>query len=1491
MARKYGMAMDGKDMDRFLISTIGSFIQDRLINKEARIEHKEQCAERLAAEEGTDRNSEVQYADQAVLANLDWGIDALEEAIKTSNMETKLARLDYAEKMLQVCAMLNSRQKTAGVPNFYLSAWAHLNLAFLWKLRNNVRKSVIHILEMYIVDPMFSRIDFAPELWQDLFLPHMSSIVGWYTQERQKIVMEVIPDSSDLSFTTDFDQFFNESLIFSMRPDQAAKLQKLEILYGESLDENTRLYAKYYKDWMLFDSTVNKKGMPMLPIAEPPMTPLHEVCRSIPNYVKFGPILPKSAGFSLVLREVENETESCRLSAASSSPSKLETLASQEILDEQNENGTDSNSDDVDVDFEVKNCKLTPGNMKQDEAGELGPWKVPSQKSSRCYSPSFSPVDSPRTPSPKVSSPKFTVPAKEPEKILCLLSNRMTDYSLTTSLPASPRVCTDASIGLANSDGEVVEVKRSHGRSARHKKSTTFGKIKTKVSENRFLCESEDDASNSNISLPTSGKVTPRTRAPKDFVCPITSQLFNDPVTLETGQTYERTAIQEWLERGNTTCPITRQNLSATALPKTNYVLKRLITSWKEQYPDLAQESSYSEIPIASPNAVTLRESLIELTSSKALDVCHTPAKMDTPKSRISKRFMAAPLSTSPTSVISQAALESVINELKPYTSCLCTSEDLQECEAAVLEIARIWRGANADPGVHAYLAKPTVINGFVEILSASMNREVLRVSIFILSELIYRDETVCETLTTVDSDFDCLAALLKNGLYEASVLIYQLRPDFSQLSCLELIPSLLQVIAKKDEETDEFQMGMDAKDAAVAILGQILSGGDENGKLINALSVVSANGIPPLIKCLDRTQGRLSAVSALVNCMRADRNCRTLIASRADLSPVLELFHVGDDSAKCLCMDFITELVLLNRRTFCNQVLQIIRDEGSFSTMHIFLVYLQMAPIEKQPVVASLLLQLDLLVEPWKMSIYREEAVETLIEVLCRKEFPVAQAVAVNALISLPGRLTASGKSLTEAWLLKAAGLDQNYNSLIKADRIRKMDDESLHSMGEEEKAANAWEKRVAFVLGNHANGSIFKALEECLKGNSLDMAKSCLVVATWLTHTLADLPDTGVMDIACQCLLDQFVNVVQSSHNLEEKVLATLALKSFINNSEALKELGVYAKIICKSLRKLRMSSSVTQDIIRALINLPSVNAAELWSCRELVEIDSSENGEVLSLIHLKGCIFSGHSDGHIKVWATARGALRLIQEVRGHTKAVTCLSNSLSGDKLYSGSLDKTIRVWSIEPEEIRLLQVHDMKESVHLLTANDTMACFASQGTGVKLFNWGESPMHINFGKTVKSAAMTERKLYCGTTGYSILEVDLNKGCPNTFFSGTRKLLGKQPIKALSIHDGLLFAGGSSVDGSAGKVFSLSTKASTGSFSTGFDIYSLAVNNDFVFTGTKCGIIEVWLRERFTKLASIRVGGGGHTKITTLVADLDGMLFAGTTDGKIQGWALD
>ncbi|CAI0382690.1 unnamed protein product [Linum tenue] len=1422
--------MDQKTISKQLISSVATFITTQLTNKEKRLQHKDHCAERLSAKDGASTNAddqaEVRYSDQAVLANLDWGMEALEEAIGTSNRETKLARLEYAEKLLQVCAMLDCSQTTAGVPNFYLSAWAHLNLAYLWKLRGSSHKALHHVMDMFVIDPFFSRVDFAPELWQELFLPHMGPVAAWYSQGRNKIVMEVVPDSADLSFTADLDQFLNEEFLYSMTPEQIEVVQRLEQVYGESLDENTRAFARYFMECVNFDSSSppgsrRMVAPPVMPVAEPPV--MSHVMRTKNG----GQQSTSRPGFSTFLR-----TESNLLGVR------------EPILEEDEE-------EEEDLEPETNQKQPGPGRR---EAGQS------AVRSSRP-----SPGASPRTLSCSSSSSSYSS-SPSPNPALRLLRTQTRGSSVSNSSPGSPTIHSDTSFSSPRSDVDGSDLRRSGNERNGRIRNMSYETLNNPCFENSSANDL-DDGNQSCISIPISDKLSSlRTRPPKDFVCPITGMLFNDPVTLETGQTYERKAIQEWLQTGNATCPITRQPLSANSLPKTNYVLKRLITSWKEQHPDLAHEFSYSETPKASP-APQAKENSQASNPNSARTI-----KSSENRQRATRFGATATVSDSPTSVLSQAAIDTILNGLKPYISCLCTSDNLQDCESAVVAIARLWKDARGDPTIQIYLSKPTVVNGFVEVLSASLDREVLKLSIFLLSELMFVDESVARTLTNVDSDFDCLAALLKNGLSEAAVLVYQLRPSYAQLSSHDFIPSIVQLIMrKKSKESDDVELVLDPVDASIAMLEVLLTEGDESTRVANATSVISSHGIPALVKCLERAESRNSVVSILFCCMNADKSCRNLIAKRIELSPVLELFHSGADSVKAKCIDFLAELVRLNRRNSCNQILKIIRDEGAFSTMHTFLVYLQMAPMEQQPAIATLLLQLDLLVEPRKMSIYREEAVEALIEALQRKDFASSQMMALDAIVSLSGRLTSTGRSYMESWLLKMAGFDKPYNNLMKAERSMKFDNDYAETMEEEEKATSSWERRVAFVLCNHENGAIFKALAECFKSNSIEMSKSCLVAASWLTHMLSVLPDTGVRDAASKALLDEFVNTLQSG-SVEEKIMATLSLKSFVTDPAALQELGKYARCIYKTLRKLKKYSPIISDVLKSLINSSFVDASELWNWSEVVELESCQNGEVLSLVHLKGRLLSSHSDG--------KRVPRVIQEVREHSRAVTCLYLSPGDNKLYSGSLDKTIRVWAIKPEEIHCVQVHDVKEGVYDLTASSKVACFVTQSTGV--YNWSGGPRHVNFNKNVRSLAMSGDRLYCACSCYSIQEVDLSKLTSTPFYCGTRKLLGKQSLNSVKIQDGLLFAAGSALDGTAGKLFALSNSRGpasvAGSLSTSFDVKHITVNNDFIITASKWGVIEVWLKERVTKIASMRTNGGGNAKVSCLTTDSDGGMFS-------------
>ncbi|KAG8364253.1 hypothetical protein BUALT_Bualt19G0108900 [Buddleja alternifolia] len=66
---------------------------------------------------------------------------------------------------------------------------------------------------------------------------------------------------------------------------------------------------------------------------------------------------------------------------------------------------------------------------------------------------------------------------------------------------------------------------------------------------------------------------------PYYFRCPISLELMNDPVTVCTGQTYDRSSIESWIATGNTTCPVTRAPLTDfTLIP--NHTLRRLIQEW-----------------------------------------------------------------------------------------------------------------------------------------------------------------------------------------------------------------------------------------------------------------------------------------------------------------------------------------------------------------------------------------------------------------------------------------------------------------------------------------------------------------------------------------------------------------------------------------------------------------------------------------------------------------------------------------------------------------------------------------------------------------------------------------------------------------------------------------------------------------------------------------------------------------------------------------------
>ncbi|KAF7071322.1 hypothetical protein CFC21_076682 [Triticum aestivum] len=70
----------------------------------------------------------------------------------------------------------------------------------------------------------------------------------------------------------------------------------------------------------------------------------------------------------------------------------------------------------------------------------------------------------------------------------------------------------------------------------------------------------------------------------ESFLCPLTKQIMRDPVTLESGATFEREAILKWFKESDSSgrslvCPITRKELSSTEL-NPSIALRNTIDEW-----------------------------------------------------------------------------------------------------------------------------------------------------------------------------------------------------------------------------------------------------------------------------------------------------------------------------------------------------------------------------------------------------------------------------------------------------------------------------------------------------------------------------------------------------------------------------------------------------------------------------------------------------------------------------------------------------------------------------------------------------------------------------------------------------------------------------------------------------------------------------------------------------------------------------------------------
>ncbi|XP_039009132.1 putative E3 ubiquitin-protein ligase LIN-2 [Hibiscus syriacus] len=504
------------------------------------------------------------------------------------------------------------------------------------------------------------------------------------------------------------------------------------------------------------------------------------------------------------------------------------------------------------------------------------------------------------------------------------------------------------------------------------------------------------------------------------------------------------------------------------------------------------------------------------------------------------------------------------LSDLSKVIATVCSSDILSDCEIAIRVMTKAWLDSHGDPAIEAALTKPPVVEAILEVLFASNDDEILELAISILAEFADRSELNRQIILNSDPQLKVFLKLLRNSsiFLKAAVLLYLLKPKAKHLILPEWIPLSLRVLEFGVHLQTLFTVKCSPRVAAFYVLDQLLTGFNEDRNLENACQLVSIGGLSLLIRNVEigGFLERKKVVLIISCCIRADGSCRNYLADELNLASLIELIIVNRKNSNGSVIALIIELLCLNRRTLITKFLNdLLNGWGGLNTMHILLAYLKKAVPEERPMVAALLLQLDLLGDPLRCSVYREEAVEAIIESLdCEKCNGKIQEQSAKALTMLGGRFSHTGEATTETWLLKQASF---HESLGDAFHMKDIGDNFWH---EEEEEIDNWRRKAAMALLESGNKRFLAALSNSMAKGIPSLARASLVTIAWMSRFLNSVRDKDFQVTASSILGPQLVESSNSDRVLEERVLASFSLQQITKRCG-----DIFKASHCQSLR----------------------------------------------------------------------------------------------------------------------------------------------------------------------------------------------------------------------------------------------------------------------------------------------------------------------------------
>ncbi|CDY54132.1 BnaC01g43110D [Brassica napus] len=149
-----------------------------------------------------------------------------------------------------------------------------------------------------------------------------------------------------------------------------------------------------------------------------------------------------------------------------------------------------------------------------------------------------------------------------------------------------------------------------------------------------------------------------------DLRCPISLEIMNDPVVLETGHTYDRSSIAKWFSAGNITCPKTGKNLESTVLVG-NVSVKQVIQSYFKKEIDQKSMKKKKKKKTSIPESLAAEEAGKLISDFLAGELINGGPK-EMVKALVEIRILTKTTSFNRSRLVEAGVVESLMKLLRP---------------------------------------------------------------------------------------------------------------------------------------------------------------------------------------------------------------------------------------------------------------------------------------------------------------------------------------------------------------------------------------------------------------------------------------------------------------------------------------------------------------------------------------------------------------------------------------------------------------------------------------------------------------------------------------------------------------------------------------------------------------------------------------------------------------------------------------------------------